>query len=119
MNLATEAVVLVLAGESDVFEALEDDVDSFGRLREHRLEWDTNLQVALFSQSIAVRSNFDQLLDDSAKVWALTTGLFYRELNILAELVKLCLTDLLFHVEDLLGRAHQIRWRVADSTSQG
>ena len=103
MDLATESIILVLAGESDVFEALEDDVYSFGRLREHRFERDTDLQVALFSQCIAVRANFDQLLDDSAEVWALATGLFYRKLNILAEFVELCLTDLLLHVEDLLG----------------
>ena len=57
MDLATETVILVLAGEADVLEALKHDVDSLGRLSKHRFERDSNLEMALLSKSFTVIAN--------------------------------------------------------------
>lgn len=49
MNLASEAVVLVLAGKVDAIKSFQNNCDSFGRLGEHWFKRDTNDHVALFS----------------------------------------------------------------------
>ncbi len=78
VHLAAEAVVLELAGEGLAFEALEDHVDAFGRLREHRLAGDARSQSAVLEQVLRVAFGMLQALDDQPVVGVLVAALLQR-----------------------------------------
>ena len=48
MNLSSEAIVFIFAGEFDSFESLKDNVDTFCWFREHGFYGDADTDVAFF-----------------------------------------------------------------------
>ena len=76
MDLATETIILVLAGEGYVFEAFEHDVHSLRRLSKHGLERDSYLEMALLSKSFTICANKEDLLDDRTEIRAFTGSFF-------------------------------------------
>ena len=58
VDLASEAIIFVLASEGYACESLENYMNSLGWLCKHRLHWDTHLDVAvIFDLGVVVAAN--------------------------------------------------------------
>ena len=75
VDLASQAVVLVLAGEWLAFESREDDADLFGWLREHRLAGHPRCQETVFVEDLQVSPAVLHTFDDELIVRELMAGL--------------------------------------------
>jgi len=113
VDLPSEAVVLVLTCELDVFEPLEYDLNAFGRLGEHGLERDADPHVASLLDLVVLVTYFEQSLHDEPIVGELAGCLFDCEFELCDKLVEHSLAQLLFLVD---GRF--VGWRVSDGTSE-
>ena len=74
VHLAPQTVVLELAGEGLALEPLENDVDAFGGLREHRLAGDARRESAVLHQVVRVALRVLQPLDDQPVVRVLVAA---------------------------------------------
>ena len=75
MDLSSESIILILTSEPDVFESLEYNANSFGRLRQHWLQRDTYSEVACLSEFLHVGTDLHELLHNGTEIREFTGGL--------------------------------------------
>jgi len=118
VNLASKAVILILAGEVNVFKSLEHDLDALSRLSEHRFQWRSHSHVTSLSQLLGIGANFEESIDDCTVVREFASSFLDCELCVGTHLGEGFFTDDLLRVKLLLFDANLVWGSVADSSCQ-
>ena len=115
MNLTSETIVFVLAGEINAIKSLKNDLHTFSRLCKHWFNWDANSNIALIFEFLILITNSEKNFYNLSIVWVLTNCLLDCKFNLFCKFKELFVTKFLFLIQNF----RFVWWCVRNGSCQG